>query len=400
MKTLNLRALYRFDGYVVEKIVVEDVGVQVKMRFDGRRGPCCPRCAGGLSVHRKGVGLAADLPLADQRTVWVTFPVVQGKCAACDSFVTTRPAEIHPTRKTTWRWMRCVSSWAAACPTSAVAARFTISESTVRRYDQEVLQHDLPEPCLDEIEALLVDEKAVRKGHGYVTVVINALTGELLHMDDGKKKESLLSFFAKLSAEQKASIRVVGIDRNGAYRAVINEQVPHAEVVHDRFHLMMNLNAALDEIRRAEWHKASKEDKRVIKGSRFLVLAGRENLSRDGEQRLERLVELNSQLTRAYLLKEDFRGIYQTTHTPERAQSSLSDWCVAALASGLQPVCRFARGLLRDVEGFTAYFKHRITSGPIEAFNNQMARFIHRSCGITNLDYLFLKMRAQSLQQN
>jgi hypothetical protein len=63
-------------------------------------------------------------------------------------------------------------------------------------------------------------------------------------------------------------------------------------------------------------------------------------------------------------------------------------------------MCRFARGLLRDVQGFTAYFKHRITSGPIEAFNNQMARFIHGSCGITNLDYLFLKMRAQSHQQN
>ncbi len=50
VKTLNLRVLYRADGgYVVEKIVVEDVGVQVKMHFNDRRGPCCSRCAGGLS---------------------------------------------------------------------------------------------------------------------------------------------------------------------------------------------------------------------------------------------------------------------------------------------------------------------------------------------------------------
>jgi transposase len=392
--------LYRFDGYVVEKVVVEEVGVQVKMRFDSRRRPCCPRCAGGLSVHRKGVGLAADLPLADRLVVWVTFPVVQGKCGACDSFVTTRPAEVHPSRKATWRWMRCVSSWAAACPISAVAERFRISEATVRRYDQAVLEHDLPEPCLDGIDALLVDEKSVRKGHGYVTVVINARTGELLHMDEGKKKESLVSFFDKLTMEQKSSIKAVCIDRNGAYRSAIEEQIPQAEIVHDRFHLIMNLNAAVDEIRRAEWRKANKEDRRVIKGNRFLILAGRENLSGDGKRRLDALVALNTNLTNAYLLKEDFRSIYQAARTPKDAEMRLRDWVAAAVASGLQRISLFARILLKSKDCFTAYFKHRITSGPIEAFNNQIARLIHRSCGVSNLDYLFLKMRAQSLQQN
>lgn len=109
---------------------------------------------------------------------------------------------------------------------------------------------------------------------------------------------------------------------------------------------------------------------------------------------------LNSNLTNAYLLKEDFRGIYQTTRAPDQAAHRLRDWCASALASALHPICRFARGLLRDLDCFTAYFNHRITSGPIEAFNNQIARLIHRSCGVTNLDYLFLKLRAQSLQQN
>jgi transposase len=296
--------------------------------------------------------------------------------------------------------MRCVSSWAAACPISAVAERFRISEATVRRYDQAVLEHDLPEPCLDGIDALLVDEKSVRKGHGYVTVVINARTGELLHMDEGKKKESLVSFFDKLTMEQKSSIKAVCIDRNGAYRSAIEEQIPQAEIVHDRFHLIMNLNAAVDEIRRAEWRKANKEDRRVIKGNRFLILAGRENLSGDGKRRLDALVALNTNLTNAYLLKEDFRSIYQAARTPKDAEMRLRDWVAAAVASGLQRISLFARILLKSKDCFTAYFKHRITSGPIEAFNNQIARLIHRSCGVSNLDYLFLKMRAQSLQQN
>jgi transposase len=69
------------------------------------------------------------------------------------------------------------------------------------------------------------------------------------------------------------------------------------------------------------------------------------------------------------------------------------------LASGIAPLVRFAKGLLRDLPAVTAFFKHRITSGRIEAFNNQIARLIHRACGMTNLQHLFLKMRAQSLKQ-
>ena len=135
--------------------------------------------------------------------------------------ITPRPPEVHPTRDATWRLMRAVAAWAAFCPASSVAAMFSISEATVRRYEMDVLNADLPEPDLDNLEILLVDEKSVRKGHGYVTVVLNGLTGELLHMAEGKKKESLESFLSLLSERQRASIRAVCIDRNGAYRSVL-----------------------------------------------------------------------------------------------------------------------------------------------------------------------------------
>jgi transposase len=141
--------------------------------------------------------------------------------------------------------MRAVAAWAAFCPASSVGTMFAISEATVRRYEMDALNADLPEPDLDNLEILLVDEKSVRKGHGYVTVVLNGLPGELLHMAEGKKKESLESFFSLLTDRQKARIRAVCIDRNGAYRSVLRGNLPGAEVVHDRFHIIANLNTAL-----------------------------------------------------------------------------------------------------------------------------------------------------------
>ena len=63
---------------------------------------------------------------------------------------------------------------------------FEISDNTVRRYDQKILESDMPAADLDNLRAILIDEKAVRKVHTYVTVVINADTGELLYMAEGR----------------------------------------------------------------------------------------------------------------------------------------------------------------------------------------------------------------------
>ena len=96
------------------------------------------------------------------------------------------------------------------------------------------------------LRVLIIDEKAIRKGHGYVTLVLNGETGELLHMAEGKKKPSLESFFVKLTEAQEACIYAVCIDRAGAYQNFVGEQVPKATVVYDRFHLHLNLNAGVD----------------------------------------------------------------------------------------------------------------------------------------------------------
>ena len=121
---------------------------------------------------------------------------------------------------------------------------FSISASTVRNYDQAVLEEDTPPPNFDDIRALLVDEKHMGKRLGFVTVVLNADTGELLHMDKGKKGESFSSFLRILTPEQKASIQAVGMDRAGSYKKAVREYLPDAAIVFDRFHLVANIGKA------------------------------------------------------------------------------------------------------------------------------------------------------------
>ncbi len=258
MKTLNIKALYSFGGYVVEEIRCTTSCVQVRLRFDKRIPPKCPRCACKLPKNKSGKGLVVDSPMSSINLVWILFPTVQGRCLNCKYYVTTRPIEFHPTKRTTWRYMRLISRWAGVAPANQIAKLLDVSASTVRNYDKAVLEEDTPEPRLDGIRALLVDEKQMGKKLGFVTVVINADTGELLHMDKGKKGESFSSFLCKLTLEQKASIQAVGMDRAGSYKKAVEEYLPDAAIVFDRFHLVMNINQAVDETRRSEWNDAAK----------------------------------------------------------------------------------------------------------------------------------------------
>lgn len=75
----------------MDKILVEMIGVQVKMRRDRRCKPRCPRCEVVLNEVREGEICVFGLPVADKTAVWVTLPAVQGRCAECGELSTPRP---------------------------------------------------------------------------------------------------------------------------------------------------------------------------------------------------------------------------------------------------------------------------------------------------------------------
>jgi len=398
VKTINLRAIYRFEGYVVKELRCEQDAAQIKLDFDKRSGPRCPDCRVKLPRNKIGQGCAMDLTIADVPCVYIIYPRIQGHCHNCRTYVTTRPAEIHPTKEATWRLMKVVSSWASAAPVSAVAVMFELSEATVRRYDQEVLTAQLPPPELDDLRCILIDEKYLGKSHGFVTVVINGDTGELLHMAKGKKKQSLESFFEQLSDPQIEAIEVAGIDRAGAYQAMVEQWLPECAIVYDRFHLVRNVNDAVDAVRRSEWRAADKDGKKVIKSSRYLLLANPENLDESGLNRLQSLRTANESISTAYLLSEQFRAIYYYKREGW-AKRALSSWCDLADSSDLEPFQRLARGFRKQCSRITSYIKHKVTSGRIEGFNSQISKLIQRACGIADLDYLFLRLRHQSVMR-
>jgi transposase len=361
----------------------------------------CPLCrTTRLRVHRTRRAFARDEPVGLTTRIEINYPALTAYCAHCEKHMTFRPDMIHPTAQATRRYMAFISAMCQDQPAQAVADKFGHSVTTVCDWDKRVLLNQLPPPDLNRIRVLLVDEKAVRRRHHYVTVAMNGDTRELIFMKEGKKKETLLEFINQLNTKQKARIQAVGMDRGGAYLAAVKEGLPQAAVVFDKFHLIQNLNRALDEIRRDEYQRALKSKSptaHLIKGQRFNLYRLPENRTEAQSLRLQELLDANQNLSMAHLLSEQLRLLWDYQHRGY-AERYLRDWVAWVEESDLQPMIRFARGLWRDREHILSYIRYGITTGPLEAFNGTIERILRRSCGMRDLDYLFLKIRQETVK--
>ena len=360
----------------------------------------CIICRGRARVKRTHWARARDEPVGIKTRVEIYYPAVSAFCRKCKSFMTFRPAMIHKSAQATRRYMVFISEMCQDQPAQAVADKFGHSATTVCQWDKSVLKNKLPPPDLDNLRVILVDEKAVRRRHNYVTVVMNGDTHELIFMKEGKKKATLLEFINALDHRQKAGIQAVGMDRAGAYQAAVREGLPKAAIVFDKFHIIQNMNRALDEVRRNEYRDALKKKSpavNLIKGQRFNLFRLPENRSEAQTVRLKQLLDANENLSTAHLLCEQLRLLWDYRHRGY-AERHLRDWVSWVEESGLQPMIRFAKGLWRDREGILSYIRHGITSGPLEGFNGTIERVIRRACGVRDLEYLYLKIRQETVK--
>lgn len=397
MYVRGIRSLFRFKGYVASSISMSAELVQVNLRRDKRFGPACPGCGARMAVNRTKLQTARDLPLGTALMVVLVYEAVQGRCSKCGGFSTIHPPGIDDHARATRRLMEFVSRLARFLPLSHIQEVVPVDDATAFRWDKAILGGKLPEPKLDDLRVLLIDEKAVRKHHGYVTLVMNGVTGELLYMAEGKKKESLEGFFKKLTVKQKASIVAVAMDRAGAYHEAVKEQLPDADIVFDKFHLIANYHAVIDEVRRDEWHKAKGQYKDVIKGQRYNLFRNAENRTAEQTHSLMNLLHVNQNLCVCYILKDAFKKLWDYQRQGP-AGKYLDKWVLWTAVSGVEALQRFGRRMLKARNEILNFCKHHITTGPLEAFNNTISRIIHRACGVTNMDYLFLKLRQESLE--
>lgn len=244
---------------------------------------------------------------------------------------------------------------------------------------------------LDDITRIGIDEVSYEKRHKYLTLVTD-LDGHRViyatHGNDGKAVSRFLTWFGPKRCRR---IKVVVTDMHDPYLKVLRKRLPKAALVFDHFHVSKIVHDALDGIRRRLQRELPPEDRRVIKGQRYVLLRAREKLSTRQEVSLQEILDANTDLTMGYVLKEAFRDVFKATNLRE-GRKRLKAWEAQVRESGVPELLKVLGTIERRRSGIENFFQYRVANGMAEGFNNVVGTIKKQAYGFHDRDYLRLKI--------
>jgi transposase len=320
--------------------------------------------------------------------VFFVYAVRRVECPNCGVKAEQLPwASGKEALTTTYQWF--LARWAKRLSWQETATVFRTSWNTVYRAVTWAVLWGLVNRSLDGITAIGVDEIQWRKGHKYLTVVYQIQEGckRLLWVSADRTEESLRGFFGVLGQARAAALEFACSDMWKPYLKVIAECAGQAVHVLDRYHVMAQMNRAIDEVRAAEVKKLKADGfEPILKHARWVLLRRRENLTELQTVKLKELLRYNLKSVRAYLLREEFQRFWEY-RSAYWAGRFLREWCTKALRSRIEPMKKVARMLRSHEELLLNWFRAKglVSAGSVEGLNYNAKLTMKKAYGFQTL---------------
>lgn len=378
---------------VVEKVqfdeVEEAIVVSVRPRVQERNrcGICQRRC----HRHDRGEGRrrwrALDLGVIHS---YLEADSPRVCCPEHGVVVAAVPWARHRARFT--RYFDDTVAWLATnCSKSAVKELMRIAWRSVGRIIERVADE-----ARDRIDLLAglrrigIDEISYRKGHRYLTVVVDHDQRRLVWAAPGRDKATVHRFFDALGPDGCAAIQEVSADGGTWIASVVTERCPQAKLCMDPFHVVQWATDALDEVRRAVWNEARRQGQSAqakdLKDARFALWKNPEDLTERQQAKLAAIQVTNKPLYRAYLLKEQLRQVFQLKG--ERGIKLLEKWLAWASRSRLKPFVKLARTIREYRPAIYDALRLGLSNALVESTNTKIRLIARRAFGFHSPDAL------------
>ena len=394
-----VRRILRLTGYGVAQHVFEEETMTLTLWV--RQNPadpyyCCRQC--GISVRRVHdwkERRVRDLPWGEWK-IWLVVRVHRVICGRCGVRTEAIPF-LDGKQPYTRRFQEVVARDCEDAPVSRVASRWGLSTQTVRRIDKRSLLEWSRKRRRRPLKWMGVDEIYWKKG-ACLTVVSDLALGEPIWAGPGHKKESLDRFFAeRLPPRRRRAVRAVCVDMWKPYIQSLEQHLPKAAIVFDKFHVMKHVNAAVDETRRQEFFRQKGKLRAVVRGKRWLFLTRWAKLSRAKRGELNEAFALNRRLFKAYFLKEQIERLWGYTYEGS-ARRFFEEWVRSLRWQRLPAFKKLAGTLKRHLKGILNYCRHKIPFGVVEAINGNIRSVIRRGRGYRDHEYMILKVQKSTAQ--
>ncbi len=274
---------------------------------------------------------------------------------------------------------------------TAITVLLRIAWATVGAVVARVV--DEARAAVDPFDGLVrigIDEISYKRGHRYLTVVVDHDNGRLVWAAKGHDKKTLGGFFDALGDQRCAQIRLVSCDAAEWIGDVVRARCENATVCLDAFHLVKWVTDALDEVRRETWNEARrggmKAHARDLKGARYALWKNPEDLTARQAAKLAWVAKVNGRLYRAYLLKEQFREIVKVKGV--RALLMLERWLDWAARCRITAFVKLGRRIRKNLPGIEAALLNDLSNALIESTNTKIRLLTRVAYGFKEPEHL------------
>ena len=372
------RALGLSGGWkVVESAFSEKGGLGLELDFEAGEKFACPKCGASCPVHDTTMKTWRHMDFW-QHVTELAARVPRVKCQEHGVLQVEVPWA-RPGSGFTLMMEAIILAMVTEIPVRKLARMLGEEDTRIWRILMHYVNEAHGRADWSQVRRILVDETSARKGHKYVTTFVDADSGALLLMEEGKESEVVAKFAQALREHggDPAQIELIAMDMSRAFRAGAREHLPQARIVFDRFHVMQLAGKAIDQVR-MDLAAAGFS----LKGALWALRGNEWTRSAKQLELRYRILKACPQIGRALMLKEALQEVLDDTDV-----KGLRWWCSWADRSRLQPFRRLSRTLKEHRDGILAFIETRITNALIEAINGllQIAKRLAR--GFRNFKY-------------
>jgi transposase len=350
----------------------------------------CPRCGKTTNkTHQNHWYMVRDIPMSDYQVI-LKVNRRQLKCIECQKVFSERLSFVKPRRTYTKRLALKVIKEVLETNVESAARRNRMTTSEIETILKE-LEEDLLKSKPRQIKKLGIDEiTQLKGGKNYAAVLVDLETRRPIALLEKRNKAVIAEYLSTLGSEVLNQIEEVSIDLWMPYKSLIQEMMPYAQVVADRFHVMKQINQELDARRKQEKRAAEKIKNRQERAerlaglthSKYPLLKKKQNLNEDEKAKIDSLQRIAPHLGEMYRCKEAIRDIFENQITSDEALDKFLEWTQTAYKF----FPKSCRTISKWIDEILAYFDHRTTQGIVEGINQKIKLIKRRAYGLTNFN--------------
>lgn len=392
-----------------------------------RASQVCPSCGAPiLSVH----GYLPKRRLVHDVNIGITqidllVKVPRYRCDGCGATFAHKFESIPENKQVTHRLYEQIRRDVFVRPFTDVADDFGYTITTISTiFDEYAAELETKRGTIVAPRVLGIDEKHIV--HAMRAVFVDIETGTLLEMTENNKKNDIVGTIESMVDYDK-NIEIVTMDMSPGYRSWVQECLPDARIVVDKYHIYQDLAGKVKKTRTRILEYLKDSIKNIsdpavqahmtdvytaAANNQYLFKFGQEKLSQKAS-RLKTMADVCRtfpEFNHLRLLKEGFELIYDCTDraaaegvfaaweelVPPRGKVQMEEWkkkhnVPPELYSEFRVFDRTINNWREEV--FT-YFEpgYKVTNAATEGLNNMIERFNRLGNG-----YSFARLRAKAL---